>query len=90
VFDDLILEPIYLTRPPGGLAATPLGLEFHRSGQVRKSQLDEDKAIIVDRPFPLPNASVPQRDELYGGIRLLNATGTSVTIFETNRVNGYF
>jgi len=77
-FDDLLLGPIFLTRPPGGLSATPLGLEFHRFGHLRGSQLNEDDSFF-DR-----------HDELYAVVTLKNSTGTAVRAFGTNHVEGYF
>jgi hypothetical protein len=80
--DDLMLGPYYLTqilpRASGYIAATPQGLRFHKDTAVKGAQLNEDAGALGGTG-----------DELYAGVRLVNAAGTTIRSGETNRVGGH-
>jgi len=80
--DDLLLGPYSLTQSiPGAsgyIVATPQGLRFHKDTAVKGAQLNEDGGGL--HGFG---------DELYAGVRLVNAAGTTIRSRETNRVGGH-
>lgn len=84
IHDDLLLGPYILTR--GGVpawdrtytSATASGLQLRLKVVVASVELDEDS-------YPDPGL----RDELYAGVRLVDASGTTIRLGETNRIGGY-
>jgi hypothetical protein len=68
--DDLLWGPFI-----GNITPTPNGAEFHTKMFVPKGLLNEDAELEVDRD-----------DELYVGIRLIDAAGRTVRSVKTNTI----
>lgn len=85
--DDLLREYSLIqgeSGTPGSIRRTQLwvnteGIGFRTYERVSPGLLDEADAV-----------GVPERDELYAGMRLVNSRGATVRSGETNRVTGMF
>jgi hypothetical protein len=71
--DDLLAGPV----DPKTVYAAADGLHFEHSLTMSRDLLDEDTPIIVD-----PD----DRDEIYIGSRLLDSSGKTVSLVESNRI----
>jgi hypothetical protein len=82
VFDDFLFgpDPASIASSPGalGLSITTQGLAFKGSRVTTGGTLDEDDSFFDDH------------DELYGAVRLLNASGGVVRCGKSNVVGGNF
>jgi hypothetical protein len=78
--DDPISDDFLFGPNDAQLTATPQGLQFRELGlQINRHRfLNEDTSVFDNR------------DEIYAGVRFLNASGATVKSKETNRVVGYF
>jgi hypothetical protein len=78
--DDPISDDFLFGPNDAQLTATPQGLQFGELGlQINRHRfLNEDTSVFDNR------------DEIYAGVRFLNASGATVKSKETNRVVGYF
>ena len=75
--DDLLLGPI----APTTLFAAPDGLHFERAATLTHSQLDEDSGTFE-------NIGDGGIDEIYVGARFLDHNGKTVSLAESNRIEG--
>jgi hypothetical protein len=81
--DDLLYGPI---AAPNVFAATD-GLHFQHNVTLPHSVVDEDNTFgVLDDPAGLGQ----EQDELYVGARFLDPSGNTVSLVESNRINGVF
>ena len=73
--DDLLAGPV----KPQTISAAPDGLHFQHSQTMSCSLLDEDSGIV-------DIATNSEMDEIYVGARLLDPSGKTVSLVESNRI----